>query len=120
MHRIRDILMEKAGAVAFNLETITCFAPTLIPYADPESDFWQAYPDMLARDFARFLTLVDKAASAPLEQVTLQPGFHAPPPGPAGDELRQQQRRHFEESVIYAQQTLGLGARSQRPVLRGA
>jgi len=120
MHRIRDILMEKAGGVAFNLETITCSEPTLIPYADPESDFWRAYPDMLARDFARFLSLAEKAVSAPLEQVTLQPGLHAPPTGPAGDELRQQQRRHFEESVIYAQQILGLGEGSQRPVLRGA
>jgi len=120
MHRIRDILMEKAGGVAFNLETITCSEPTLIPYADPESDFWRAYPDMLARDFARFLSRAEKAVSAPLEQVTLQPGLHAPPSGPAGDELRQQQRRHFEESVIYAQQILGLGEGSQRPVLRGA
>jgi 3-oxoisoapionate decarboxylase len=106
--RIRDILAEQAPNVAFNLEIITCADPILIPYADPGSDFWRAYPDMLARDFARFVTLALRGRAAPLDQVTLQPGAE-PPPGASGDQLRNQQRRHFEESVAFAREVLALG-----------
>jgi sugar phosphate isomerase/epimerase len=120
MRRIRDILFERAPNVAFNLEIITCYPPTLIPYAHPESDFWRAYPDMLARDFARFLALAHGGVPEPLGQVTLAQGLQGPPPGPGGQELRDQQRRHFEESVAYTRGTLGLGERARVPVGGGA
>jgi hypothetical protein len=113
-------LVEQTPGVAFNIETITGYAPTFIPYGDPDSGFWRAYPDMLARDFARFVTLAQAGPAEPLQQLTLPTGVHLPPPGPAGDGLRDQQRRHFEESVAYAQQTLGLGERMRSSVMGGA
>jgi sugar phosphate isomerase/epimerase len=109
--RIRDILVQQVPDVAFNIEIITGEAPTLIPYADPESDFWRAYPDMLARDFARFVTAAQRGRAEPLDQVTLPPGAQAPA-GPEGEPFRAQQRRHFEESVTYARTVLGLGERT--------
>src|SRR5207249_61752 len=69
--RIRDILSDQAPSVAFNLEITTGGEPTLIPYTDPASDFWQAYPDMLARDFARFVALAQTGRPEPLNQLTL-------------------------------------------------
>ena len=106
--RIRDILAHQAPDVAFNLEIITCGEPTLIPYADPGSDFWRAYPDMLARDFARFVALAQSGRPEPLDQVTLPHNMLAPA-GALADQLKNQQRRHFEESVAYAHDVLGLG-----------
>jgi len=109
---IRDILLLQAPNVAFNLETITCGEPKLIPYRDSGSDFWRAYPDMLARDFARFVDLAQGSKSEPLNQLTL-PSGHALPPGALGEQLKDQQRRHFEESVSYARNVLGLGAEAR-------
>ncbi|MGM0653441.1 MAG: sugar phosphate isomerase/epimerase family protein, partial [Bacillota bacterium] len=40
----------------FNLEIITGSSPRVLPYL--EQDFWKAYPEMPAKDFARFLSLV--------------------------------------------------------------
>jgi len=110
--RIRDILLEQAPRVAFNIEIITGGDPTLIPYADPGSDFWRAYPAMLARDFARFVVLAQRGSdlAEPLDQLTVPPGVE-PPPGVAGQQLRDQQRRHLEDSVAYARDVLGLGDR---------
>jgi sugar phosphate isomerase/epimerase len=103
--RIRDLLSDD---VAFNLEIITGSPPRLIPYMESESDFWRAYPEMLARDFARFLALAQTGPAEPLDQLTLPPGLNM-----TGDEsLRQQQRRHFEESVAYAREVLRLGERA--------
>ena len=118
--RVHDILLERTPGVVFNLETITCSAPRLIPYLEPDSDFWRAYPAMLAPDFARFLALAQRGPAEPLEQLTLAPGVQAPPPGPPGDPLRLQQRRQFEESVAYARDKLGLGERQHSSVLKGA
>jgi 3-oxoisoapionate decarboxylase len=108
LRRIRDILSDQAPNVAFNLEIITCAEPTLIGYADPGSDFWQAYPDMLARDFARFVILAQSGRPEPLDQLTLPQG-NLRPSRALAEQLKHQQRRHFEESVAYARDVLGLG-----------
>jgi hypothetical protein len=108
LHRIRDLLREHAPNVAFNLEIITGHAPRHIPYTDPASDFWRAYPTMLARDFARFLGLTQVGPAEPFAQLILPEGLSAPLAGPDGDQLRDQQRRHFEQSVLYAREELGL------------
>jgi sugar phosphate isomerase/epimerase len=105
--RIRDILSNQAPKVAFNLEIITGGEPTLIPYADPGSDFWRAYPDMLARDFVRFAALAQSGRPEPLEQLTLPHGIQTPPAALA-EQFKAQQRRHFEESVAYARDALKL------------
>jgi sugar phosphate isomerase/epimerase len=113
IRRIAELLAARAPSVAFNLETITCAAPTLLPYNNPNSEFWRAYPDMLAQDFVRFVALASQRGPAePLDQLTLAPGERTLPPGMPGEALKEQQRRHFEESVRYAQDVLGLGNRA--------
>jgi 3-oxoisoapionate decarboxylase len=103
--RIRDILSDQAPNVAFNLEIITGGEPTLIPYADPGSDLWRAYPEMLARDFVRFAALAQSGRPEPLEQLTLPHGIQTPPAG-LTEQFKVQQRRHFEESIAYARDVL--------------
>jgi 3-oxoisoapionate decarboxylase len=108
--RVVEILAEKAPNVPINLEILTGMPPYLLPYFDPQSEFWKAYPDMPARDFARFVALARKGEPKPLKQVTYQ----RPAPGQTmslelAEALKQQQRRHFEESVAYCRDALGLG-----------
>ncbi len=104
LRRILEILSEHAPAAPINLEIITGVPthPRLIPYLNPESDFWKIYPGMLARDFARFIKLAERGKPEPLEQLTLPPGARVPPAGEPGEQLRAQQRRHVEESVSWA------------------
>jgi hypothetical protein len=102
----------RCPGVAVNLETITGIAPRPIPYLDPDSDFWKAYPDMPARSLARFLALARRGTQmgvVPLDQLTGQPGPDVP--SDAADRLSAQQRDHFEQSVAYARDHLGLGER---------
>jgi 3-oxoisoapionate decarboxylase len=113
MLRIRDVFSEQAPSVAFNIEIITGEEPVLIPYLKPEAEFWRAYPEMLARDFARFVALAETGRAEQLEQATLPAGI-APPAGAAGEHLRQQQREHFEQSVTYARDVLKIGEREWR------
>ncbi len=103
-------LQQHCPDVTFNLEIITAMAPLPIPYLDPRSDLWRAYPDMPARALARFVRLArhgTRAAAAPLAQMTdpFTPGT----PADVRERLKTQQREHFEASVSYARETLGLG-----------
>jgi sugar phosphate isomerase/epimerase len=111
LRRILEILSERAPAAPINFEIVTGLPghPGLIPYLNPESDFWNKYPGMLARDFARFIRLTMCGKPEPLEQVTLPPGARVPPAGEPGEQLRAQQRRHLEESVSYARTVLRIG-----------
>jgi hypothetical protein len=65
---------------------------------------------MLARDFARFIALVQRGRSEPLDQVTPPHDIHGPPQGVLAEKLKTQQLRHFEESVKYCREVLGLGS----------
>jgi len=112
LRRIIQILAEQAPEAPVDLEIITSIGPKSIPYLDPESDFWKMYPDMLARDFARFVALAQKGKPEPLEQLALPPTGRALPEGELGERLKAQQRRHFEESVTYAREVLGIGERA--------
>jgi hypothetical protein len=113
-----------------DLETITGGPPRAIPYLDLESEFWRLYPEMPAQALVRYLALARRGTrdgAGPLEQLTGQPApgrpSGAPPGQPTGapgafgpsaeqdERLREQQRRHFEASVAYARDTLGLGER---------
>ena len=108
LRRILEMLSESAPAAPINLEIITGVPshPKLIPYLNPDSDFWKIYPGMLARDLTRFIQLAECGKPEPLEQVTLPPGARVPPAGELGEQLRVQQRRHLEESVSYARTVL--------------
>jgi sugar phosphate isomerase/epimerase len=108
---ILEILREEAPTVPVDLEIITGRAPKALPYFDSSSAFWTIYPQMLAQDFARFVALAANGTPGVLDQVTLVGNL----PGQSADlqqAFREQQRRHFEESVRYAKETLGLGERA--------
>jgi sugar phosphate isomerase/epimerase len=125
------LLQESCPGVAVDLETITGGPPRAIPYLDPESEFWRLYPDMPAQALVRYMARARRGTrdgAGPLEQLTGQPVSSPPqrpprpgqPPGAPGapgpsaeqdERLREQQRRHFEASVAYARDTLGLGER---------
>jgi sugar phosphate isomerase/epimerase len=109
--RIVDTLFRCAPNLPINLEIITGVPshPRLVPYLDLESDLWKKYPAMLARDLARFIRLAECGTPEPLEQVTLPTDARVPPAGPPGEQLRAQQRRHLEDSVVYAKTALGIG-----------
>lgn len=109
MRQIVEILTEQVPQVPINLEMITAGAPQHIPYLNPDATFWKLYPDMLARDFARFVELARRGTTEPLDQQTAPPGTRDLPPSELGEQLRAQQRCHFEESVRYARDVLGLG-----------
>ena len=98
LERALAILGEHAPDAPINLEVITGVAPAAVPFLAPDGDFWSRYPDMLARDFARYLALAQQGTAAPFEQLTLPRGVGMPPAEQA-DAFLAQQRRHFEESV---------------------
>ena len=111
--RIVALLTEQSPAAVFALETLTAHPPRPVPYLDPELGFWELYPGMLARDLARFVALAQRGTAAPFEQVLAPPGSQTPPAGELGEQLIAQQRRHFEESVQYCRDVLGLGERAR-------
>ncbi|HVB96194.1 MAG TPA: sugar phosphate isomerase/epimerase family protein [Chloroflexota bacterium] len=110
--RIIQILSEQAPNPPVDLEIITGGPPQPLPYLDVGSGFWDAFPDMLARDFARFVALARRGKAEPLDQL-LGPRGAEPLPADQLAALRAQQRRDFEASVRYAQDVLGLGERSR-------
>ncbi|HLH73306.1 MAG TPA: sugar phosphate isomerase/epimerase [Chloroflexota bacterium] len=112
LQRILQILAERAPRPPIDLEIITGGAPQSLPYFDADSKFWKMYPDMLARDFARFVDLARQGKPEPLNQL-LGPGGAQPLPADQADALRSQQRRDFEVSVRYARDVLGLGERNR-------
>lgn len=111
LRQIVQILADQAPDAPVDLEIITGGAPRHIPYLNPEADYWRMYPDLPARDFARFIALANTGKPEPLDQLIAPPGTRTLPPGELGMGLKAQQLRHFEESVRYARDTLGLGAR---------
>lgn len=105
------ILAEKAPHCPVDLEIITGTSPAPVPYGDPDSGFWDMYPKMLARDFARFVAMAEdgrRRELGPRDQVVIQRGAPEPPPG-----WVEQQVRDFETSVEYAKRVLGLGVRGR-------
>jgi sugar phosphate isomerase/epimerase len=109
---ILRILAERAPNPPIDLEIITGGDPKPLPYLDPASEFWSLYPSMLASDFARFVALARSGKPEPFAQIV---GSYDPEHSTAeqAGALRAQQLRHFEESVRYARETLGLGERKR-------
>jgi sugar phosphate isomerase/epimerase len=113
--RVVEIMAAQAPAAPVDLEIITGGAPKHIPYLDPAAEYWTMYPDMPARDFARFVALAERGRPRPLDQLVMPRGPGAPP----DQALRAQQRRHFEASVAYCKNVLRIGERSARRVTKG-
>jgi 3-oxoisoapionate decarboxylase len=102
-----DRFRELCPTASVQLEVITGRPPTVLPYNEP--DFWKAFPNMPAWEFARFLQLVKKGH--PL----LGPMVIADVPGPRSETLRaalkEQQKSDLERSLEFAKRKLGLGIR---------
>jgi 3-oxoisoapionate decarboxylase len=113
VRRIVGLMREHAPHAICDLEIITCIEPKLIPYLQPESDFWRMYPNMLARDFARFVGLAASGKPEPLDQLALKANERKLPDGELGERFKTQQLRHFESSVRFARETLGIGERGR-------
>ncbi len=107
LQRIISILDETVPDVPIDLEVITGVGPREIAFLDPGSDFWALYPNMKASAFARFLAFAGQGRPGPLDQLVLGPGVWQPPPDRI-DAFRKQQLAHFEESVGYCRNELGL------------
>ncbi len=86
----------------FALEIISYRWSIEFPYLQP--DFWSRYPDMPAREFARFLARAQRG----------QPYEIPPerPSGPQSPELEQaQQRFDLEHGIRYCREVLGIGGK---------
>jgi sugar phosphate isomerase/epimerase len=92
--------------VSVQLEILTGAPPHVVPYFEPE--FWQAFPNAKASEFARFVALAKKGH--PFMGAMLTAGA-----GPRTPEyeamLKEQQRRDLERSLEYAKKVLDLGVR---------
>jgi len=109
---ILALLDGHAPDIAINLEVITGTPPASLPYYTPGASFWERYPDMPARDFARYVALARQGTPGPFEQRLLPPGLWLPPEDQLAS-YREQQRQHFEQSVRHAREVLGLGERGK-------
>jgi sugar phosphate isomerase/epimerase len=88
-----------------HIETISGFNRDF-PYLEP--DFWKAWPDARAEDFARFLALAKRGR--PREPHQLPDG----PDRPAAEQAYQ--RAELERSIAYCRDTLELGVRRRQPL----
>jgi 3-oxoisoapionate decarboxylase len=88
----------------FTLEIISSLGPRVLNYLEP--DFWMAYREMPAWEFARFLELVEQGA--PYTGLLLTAEWSEPDPAYQAA-LVVQQRRQVEKSVKYCREVLGIG-----------
>ena len=107
------LLREHAPDAPIDLEIITGREPTFIPYFNSDSEYWNLFPTMLARDFARFVALAERGRAAPYSQLTVPPGGHRAAPVGREDAFRAQQRQHLEQSVKYCRNEFRMGDRAQ-------
>ncbi len=106
------LLAEHAPSIAINLEVITGTPLASLPYYKPDAPFWERYPDMAARDFARYVALAGRGTPGAFAQRLLPQGLRLPPEDQL-EAYREQQRQHLEQSVRYARDVLGLGERGK-------
>jgi hypothetical protein len=101
------LFQEQCSDVSFNLEIITGDLPKVINYLEPE--FWQAYPDTLASEFAQFVTLAKEGQPFLGSRLSERRAEDIPPEYRAA--LVVQQRLDLERSVRYCHEVLGIGER---------
>jgi sugar phosphate isomerase/epimerase len=92
----------------FHLEIITGGGPKVLPYF--EADYWQAFPNLPAADFARFVKLA-KAGHPFTGKMVM--AASTPPAAADKAAFKEQQRVDFERSIEYCKKRLGLGVRWQ-------
>ncbi|MFM8434670.1 MAG: sugar phosphate isomerase/epimerase family protein, partial [Planctomycetia bacterium] len=96
-----DLFASRCPGVAVHIETISGFAR---PFACWQPDFWRAYPDARATDFAAFVALARKGR--PIDPFR-------PPADDAGrpEAERRFQRDELARSIRHCRDELGLGLR---------
>lgn len=87
----------------FNLEIIPHRAPMVVNYLEP--DFWDAYPDTPAAEFAQFLRLVKMGKPPTAPKLTVPRGEVSPEYRAA---LAQQQCAALEDSLRYSREILSI------------
>jgi 3-oxoisoapionate decarboxylase len=87
--------------VPVHIETISGFNREF-PYLQPS--FWEAFPNMPAKDFAKFVALAKKG--------TPREGWKAPAGVPREQAEQEYQKREIEKSIRYCKQELGLGLKA--------
>jgi len=98
---------ERCEGASFTLEIITGGAPRVVNYL--EREYWEAYPDTPAAEFARFVKLVKEGEPFLGPMLTVGRGEMSSEYRAA---LAVQQRLDVERSVRYCQEVLGLGERT--------
>ena len=86
-----------------NLEIITGRLPVVLPYK--EQEFWRGFENVKARDFVRFLNLVENGR--PLMAGMMVPENDRRNPAYV-EAVKQQQRVDLERSVKYCHEKLGI------------
>lgn len=89
---------------AMQLEIITGRPPQVLPYLEP--DFWKAFPNASAAEFARFVALAKNGH--PFMASMVMAGRGRPSPD-VQEALKQQQRRDLERSLEYCKTALRAG-----------
>jgi len=105
-HQWVATLRRLAPGVSVQLEIITGRPPQILPYL--ETDYWKAFPNLPAADFARFLGLVKKGKPYTGPMVIAGAGRQPPEIAAA---LKYQQKHDLERSLEYARKELDLGLR---------
>lgn len=90
---------------SFTLEILTGSPPRVCNFL--EAEFWEAYPQTSASEFAQFLQLVRQGQPLMGTMVAVERGLAVPPEYEAA--LVAQQRYDLERSARYCREVLGIG-----------
>lgn len=97
---------ELCPSATVQLENITGRPPQVLPYF--ESEFWTAFPDARASEFAQFVKLAKTGHPLMNTMIIADQGK---PPAEYEAALREQQRRDLERGFEYAKKILNIGVR---------
>ncbi len=104
--RFVEIFRKRCPAASMQLEIITGRPPEILAYLEP--DYWKAFPQTPAWEFARFVALAKSGHAFLGNMVIGQRSDNSPVLEAA---LKEQQRVDLERSLEYAKKTLGVGVR---------
>jgi 3-oxoisoapionate decarboxylase len=97
---------DECPQASYTIEILTGRPPGVLPYL--EDDYWRAFPDTPAWEFARFERLVRRGVPFTGTMVTVAPRTEVP--SEYHEALRAQQLYDVERSVAWVRDLLGTGA----------
>jgi len=104
--RFVELYKKLCPNAAMQLEIITGIPPDVVPYLEP--NFWKAFQQTPAADFARFLKLA-KSGHPYMGPMVIAGWGEKPPVLEAA--FKEQQKKDLERSLEYAKKVLGAGVR---------